>query len=271
MTDFSNEKSGLKFTKAEASGNDFVIFKGKPLVKNFPLFVKKICDRRFGIGADGILLFEKSKKSDFALKIYNADGSHPKMCGNGARCIALWAVKKLKIKNKKLKLETEAGEISAQVKKNNFVKVEMPSPKNLKTNFKINLGTKKILANFVIVGVPHTVIFVKNVDRANVDELGRKIRYHRIFKPAGTNVDFVEVVNSKYIKVRTYERGVEGETLACGTGISSSSFIAKKLGLVKDNIRVLTKSGEILKISIDGDAIFLEGKTRLVFDGEISV
>jgi len=147
----------------------------------------------------------------------------------------------------------------------------MPAPKNLKTNFNINLGAKKILVNFVVVGVPHTIIFVKNVNEVNVSELGRKIRFHRIFKPAGTNVDFVEIVNPEYIKVRTYERGVEAETLACGTGVSGSSFVAKKLGLVKNNIRVLTKSGEILKISIDGDAIFLEGKTRLVFDGEVSV
>ncbi|MFH1957712.1 MAG: diaminopimelate epimerase [bacterium] len=261
----------INFTKMQASGNDFVVLENNSKFRNKPALAKKLCDRKFGIGADGLLFLRRGRAAGLSFQIYNSDGTHPKMCGNGARCAALWANEKLKIKNEKLKIETDAGILQAEVEKINFVKIKMSEPEGLKLNFPLKTGGKTIKANFVIVGVPHTVIPVKNADKIDVENTGRTVRFHRRFQPEGTNADFVQVLNSGKIKIRTYERGVEGETLSCGTGSTAAAVVLNKLGFVKNRVSVLTKSGESLVIDIKSAGVYLTGAAEFVFKGEIEI
>ncbi len=267
----------MEFYKLQASGNDFILIDNrKPKTEDRKLkkFAKKFCERKKGIGADGLLVIEPSKRADFKMRIFNADGSEAEMCGNGARCVAFWT------KSKAVKFDTIAGIIQAQVKANN-VKIKLTDPTDLKSDFALTVLGRTIKINYINSGVPHTVIFVQGLDKIDVEKIGRPIRFHDKFKPAGTNVDFVEVTGEDSINLRTYERGVEAETLACGTGAVASAIIAScKLQAAshkqKENkvIKVLTKSKEVLKVYFkrENDKIsdvWLEGKAYLVYKGEI--
>lgn len=273
----------ITFNKLQASGNDFILLDtrhpapGTRLRKeNFSEFAKSYCDRKFGIGADGVLVIEKSKKADFKMRIFNADGSEAEMCGNGARCAALYyANGKGQVK---IKFETLAGIIEAYVIKEN-VKIKMTDPVDLKLDFPIEVCSRRIRANFINTGVPHTVIFVENLGSIDVNNIGKSIRYHKFFSPKGTNVNFVEVGDSS-IGLRTYERGVEAETLACGTGTVASAIISAVSNRFKkiagDNpVKVKTKSGYVLKVyfKIKGKTIndvWLDGKTHFVYSGQLN-
>ncbi|MFH1353342.1 MAG: diaminopimelate epimerase [bacterium] len=260
----------INFAKMQASGNDFVVLEDNSKFRNKPALAKKLCDRKFGIGADGLLFLKCGRAPGLSFQIYNSDGTHPKMCGNGARCAALWANEKFGDENKKFKIKTEAGILQAEVNMNS-VKIKMNKPQNLELNFPLAAGDKKMKANFVIVGVPHVVIPVKNADKIDVVNTGRAVRFHRRFQPEGTNADFVQVLNSGKIKIRTYERGVEGETLSCGTGSTAAAFVLNKLGFVKNRVSVLTKSGESLVIDVKSDGVYLTGAAAFVFRGEIEI
>ncbi|MDD4953953.1 MAG: diaminopimelate epimerase [Candidatus Omnitrophica bacterium] len=257
----------LKFTKMVASGNDFVVIDG-----GHQSLAKKVCDRKYGVGADGLLVLEKSRVADIRMRIFNADGSEAEMCGNGARCAALYSGRR-----KNIKIETRAGIIEAHVNGNN-AKIKLTDPKDIKLDIPIRINSHPLKVNFINTGVPHTVIFVEGLDKIDVRELGRQIRYHGKFKTAGTNVDFVEVLNNDAIKIRTYERGVEDETLACGTGSAAAALIYALRyapGSVS-MIKVHTKGGEILKVYFDraGDKfknVWLEGKARIVYTGVYDV
>jgi len=266
------EMKKVKFTKMVASGNDFVVIRlsGYPH-KRLAKFSRSICDRKFGIGADGLLVLAKSKAVDIKMRIFNADGSEAEMCGNGARCVALYGSKKL------IKIETKAGIIAAHVNGNN-VRIKLADPKNLKTNIPLKINGRLLRVNFVNTGVPHTIIFVEGLDKIDVVGLGRQIRYHRKFAPQGTNVDFVEVLNNNSIKIRTYERGVEDETLACGTGAAASALAAGcQLPVAScQRINVHTKGGDILKVYFAREGnrfrnVWLEGKAKIVYKGEYYV
>ncbi|MDP2924275.1 MAG: diaminopimelate epimerase [Candidatus Omnitrophota bacterium] len=272
--------SQIEFTKMVASGNDFVIIDAMRYAlcaMRWNDLVKKICDRKYGVGADGLLLLEKSKVADVRMRIFNADGSEAEMCGNGARCVAYWQSAKRKALSAKLKIETKAGIIESEVKGEN-VKIKLTVPKDMKVGIPIMVNSRVLKVNFINTGVPHTVIFVEGLEKIDVDGLGRIIRYHENFKPAGTNVNFVEVKGDNSIKVRTYERGVEAETLACGTGSVASALIAAhNLQPIasSDKTDVLTKSGEILKVYFNkiGDKfsdVWLEGKAKIVYEGRIA-
>jgi len=255
-----------------ASGNDFVVMdsrgtKGKGYTKQAQI----LCERRTGIGADGLLILEDSKKADFRMRIFNADGSEAEMCGNGLRCAALYAYK-----NKKgLRIETEAGIYEATVTAKDRVKIKMEESKDIKLDVQIKVNTRSLKVNYVDTGVPHVVIFVQGLEGIDVEGIGRDIRYHDSFKPRGTNVDFVEVIDDKKIKMRTYERGVEGETLACGTGAVASAVItAFTLKVKACAIAVHAKGGD-MKVSFNklGNKIrdvYLEGNVREVYKGEVS-
>jgi len=264
------------FYKLSASGNDFIIFlnfEGKITLEEGKILAKKLCRPKFSISADGLILLEKPSISSasFSWKFFNSDGSEAEMCGNGARCVAR-LVEDLGLFKSPFYFETKAGLIYAEVK-GERVKVALTSPIDLKLNLVIRTDYDWFMAHFVNTGVPHVVIFWDNIESAPVEKIGPKIRYHEIFKPAGTNVNFVELVegDKKYLKIRTYERGVEAETLACGTGASASAYISYKLGLVDKKVDLLTKSGEILTVYIEdeGNKIYLEGDTRFVFEGKI--
>jgi diaminopimelate epimerase len=191
------------------------------------------------------------------------------MCGNGLRCAVLFAGKK-----GKSKVETVAGLYEAEITAKDKVRIKMAGPKDLRQGMEVMLNGRKIRMNYLDTGVPHAVIFVQGIDVINVDSIGRGIRYHRSFKPRGTNVDFVEIIDDKNIKMRTYERGVEGETLACGTGAVASAIITNhKLRGAKGEINVHTKGG-VLKLYIKKTGskikdVYLEGEARKVYIGEV--
>ena len=252
-----------------ASGNDFVVIEsGQKLqgAQSYKLLAREICDRKFGVGADGLLLLGKSKEAGVRMRIFNADGSEAEMCGNGARCTALYVGSGCK------KIETKAGIIDTEVNKDN-VRIKLTQPKNLRLNILIKVSGRLIRASFINTGVPHAVVFTEGLEKIDIANLGRKIRYHKNFAPAGTNVDFVEVLNNNSLKIRTYERGVEDETLACGTGSVAAALItAYSLQLTANKINVYTKSGEILKVYFERAGnnfknVWLEGKARIVYKG----
>jgi len=265
------------FYKLSASGNDFIVilnFEDKFTFEEKGLLAKKLCRSKFSISADGLIFLEKprSSKASFSWNFFNSDGSEAEMCGNGARCVAR-LVEELNLFKSPFYFETKAGLIYAEVK-GKRVKIALTNPKDLKINLILRTDYDWFMAHFVNTGVPHVVIFWDDIESAPVEEVGPKIRYHEMFKPAGTNVNFIEIKEEKgkrYLKIRTYERGVEIETLACGTGAAASAYIAYKLGLVKSPVNVLTRGGEILTLHIDDkeNKLFLEGDTQFIFKGEI--
>lgn len=266
----------IQFTKMVASGNDFVVLdasvssKLKAPSSKLGELAKKMCDRKFGIGADGLLVIEKSKKADFTMRIFNPDGSEPTMCGNGARCAALFKGKG------RVKFETKAGILEVQVT-GDMVKLKMTEPKDLWPNIDLSIGTQFYKVHYINTGVPHAVFFVGNVDTINVKEVGKQIRFHKHFHPEGTNADFAQASGVNTIRVRTYERGVEDETLACGTGSVASALLSCYLKLTKKSpVSVGTKSGEVLKVYFDYAEksakdkftnVWLEGSARVVYEG----
>lgn len=266
----------IRFTKAVATGNDFVVVdnRKKVLKNNLAKLAKELCDRKYGIGADGLLLLEESDSADFKMRIFNPDGSEAQMCGNGSRCIALYAFKK-KIASSSMDIETLAGIVGASVSGDN-IKVKLTEPKDIQWNLCLMINECPYKVNFANTGVPHVIHFVKDIENISVKELGSSMRYHADFSPEGANVDFVRIVdrNKKKIQVRTYERGVEDETLACGTGAVASAIIAAEAEDISSPITVETRSGEMLKVHFEmvkGDFknVYLEGKAQLVYEGEI--
>lgn len=268
---------GTQFAKMAASGNDFVVIDNRNSVLNesgytLPKIAQILCERKMSIGADGMLLIENSKKSDFKMRIFNPDGSEVNMCGNGSRCIALYAVEE-GITGKDMNIETGAGIIDAEVV-GLRVKVKLTNPKNIKLNKSLKIGKKSSRIHFINTGVPHAVSFVNKLDKLNVHGIGSKIRYHRSFKPKGTNADFVKVLSPKEIALRTYERGVEAETYACGTGAAASAIIANLIYGYESHIDVHTKSREVLRIYFSKAKkaikdVYLEGEAKVIYRGRI--
>jgi len=266
----------ITFTKMVASGNDFIIIETRsqrPETRNLKSLARRICDRKYGVGADGLLILEKSRKADLKLRIFNPDGSEPQMCGNGVRCVALWQSAKRKAQSARLKIETKAGIIESKVNKDN-VKIKLTEPKDIKLDFPIEINNRPLKVNFINTGVPHTIIFVEGLDKIDVANIGRQIRFHKRFLPEGTNVDFVQIIDDNNIKIRTYERGVEQETLACGTGAVAAALLYAICYMLYANsrINVYTKGGEILTVEfkrIDNkfEDVWLEGKVRIVYRG----
>jgi diaminopimelate epimerase len=264
----------IKFTKMVASGNDFIVVRpfARSPVRPLQSLAQKICDRKFGVGADGLLVLGKSRIADVRMRIFNADGSEAEMCGNGARCVASLANSKLKTPNSQLKIETKAGIIKSVVAGGN-VKIKLTDPKDLKLDISIPAYNRTLRVNFINTGVPHVVIFVEGLEKIDVLNLGRQIRFHKAFAPRGTNVNFVETLSDDSIKIRTYERGVEDETLACGTGSTASALIFALKTKAGNKIKVHTKSKEVLNVYfkrlknkfVD---VWLGGKARIVFKGE---
>jgi diaminopimelate epimerase len=267
-------KKNIFFKKMHGSGNDFILIDNrdhKIKLSDAPKAAVNLCRRHFGIGADGLILIEESGKTAFKWHFFNADGSHADMCGNGGRCAARFAVIE-GISGPELKFETGAGIIKARVK-DSTVKLQLTPPKNLKLDMKITLHERPKTVHFVDTGVPHTVVFPKDLEAEPVFELGRLIRYHRAFSPDGTNVNFVKVTGPSSILIRTYERGVEDETYACGTGAVASALISSLKGFVRPPVEVTTWGGEHLKIHFQKEEapdfleVYLEGRAVLVYSG----
>jgi diaminopimelate epimerase len=265
----------IPFSKMTGCGNDFIIIDNRRKILNVDKledFVQKVCAHKLSAGADGVVLIEPSQKVNFKWRFFNSDGSVAEMCGNAARCVARFAVLK-GIAPPKMAFETLAGIIEAEVAERQ-IKVLMVQPTGLKLEINVPIDGESHQMHFINTGVPHAIEFVDKASSVAVKDLGKKIRFHAQFQPAGTNANFVQVVDRKHIKVRTYERGVEDETLACGTGAVASALIAAKTGFVDSPVEVQTSGGEILKIYFqakgDGfDRVFLEGDARVVYEGEL--
>jgi diaminopimelate epimerase len=265
----------VDFFKMSGSGNDFILIDNKDqslTVGNIAEFVRTVCERKVSVGADGFIIIENSQRADFRWRFFNADGSEVDMCGNGARCAARFAYIR-GIAKEKMSFETGAGIIDAEVR-GDTVKLRLTEPRAMKVNISVMIEGQPIEVNFVNTGVPHVVIFVQDLDRYDVFNMGRKIRYHKDFQPEGTNANFMEVIDRHTIRIRTYERGVEDETLACGTGAVASALISSSRGLVESPVDVRVKSGETLKIYFHKagqgfEDIYLEGKANVVYEGRI--
>ena len=265
----------VDFFKMSGSGNDFILIDNRDqslALGNIAEFVRTVCERKVSVGADGLIIIENSQRADFRWRFFNADGSEVDMCGNGARCAARFAYIR-GIAKEKMSFETAAGIINAEVR-GDTVKVRLTEPRAMKVNISVMIEGKPIEVNFVNTGVPHCVLFVHGLDRYDVFNMGRKIRYHKEFQPEGTNANFMEVIDRHTIRIRTYERGVEDETLACGTGAVASAIISSSQGLVESPVDVRVKSGETLKIYFRKtghgfEDIYLEGKANVVYEGRI--
>jgi len=275
----------IDFIKMSAGGNDFILIKNRDdrfLAFSFQPsdFVKEVCQRKRSIGADGVLLLERSKSCDIKMRVFNPDGSEVEMCGNGARCVALyvarWAKSKIKNQKSKINIETKAGILEAEVIGDARVRLKIQDPKNLRLDFGLEVGGERLQVNYIDTGVPHVVCFVDDLDGVDVINLGKAIRYHPEFQPAGTNADFVKVIDAEIVNVRTYERGVEDETLSCGTGAVACAIIAARVGRVEPPVWVQTKGGDRLKVyfDIEGDQVrnvYLEGGAKFIYEGRIEV
>ena len=262
----------IRFTKMSGSGNDFIVIDNRvPVLKEDKKrdFVRLVCDRKMSIGADGVIFVENSDQADIKWDFYNEDGSSAEMCGNGGRCVALYAVEK-KITSHNLTLETLAGIVGAEVKEDS-VKVKLTQPKNLQQDIAVALEGIQYSIDSLNTGVPHAVVYAEDIEEVSVKETGHGIRFHEAFAPAGTNVDFVQKVGDHELKIRTYERGVEGETLACGTGVVASALLSFYKKLVKPPVKVKTRGGDILVVDFDAgnssSEVYLEGPARIVFEG----
>jgi diaminopimelate decarboxylase len=263
--------AAIPFTKLQGSGNDFIVIDNRAqCIKNRAEFSRTICPRKTGIGADGVLFLEKSRLADFKMRIFNPDGSEAAMCGNGARCIARFAHLK-KIVGEKCSLETLSGKIFSQVKKDR-VRIRMKDPSISQLNLEISLGDGSCTGHFLDTGVPHFVLFVPEVEKIDLPEMGSRIRYHEKFQPEGANVDFAEI-NNDTVKMRTYERGVEAETLSCGTGAVATALAANLVNALNSPVKIKTPGGA-LKVYFQKSGthnftqVFLEGKTELVYEGK---
>jgi diaminopimelate epimerase len=263
----------IDFTKMVATGNDFIAIDARKPDFNTMLstLAKRLCHRRTGIGADGLLVVETSKTADFKMRIFNPDGSEPDMCGNGSRCIALYA-KQQGIARASMSIETKAGLLSARVS-GNKVKINMTDPKGINLDMKLRLKDKTYRLHYINTGVPHAVYYVNNLHTIDLDCFGKAVRYHKMFMPEGVNVNIVKAGNNSSLTIRTYERGVEAETLACGTGAAASALISSCLKKFKSPVRVRAKGGDLTiyfkrEKNIFHD-VFLEGEAKTVFTGSM--
>jgi diaminopimelate epimerase len=266
----------MEFTKMSGTGNDFMVIDAfhRPLEMDWSAFARRFCPRKVSVGADGVLVLSPSQSADFTYRIFNADGSEAEMCGNGARCAAAFALKH-GIAGRSMRFSTLAGLVEARVNPSD-VSVKVTAPRDLKTGITLNVDSREVEVHHVNTGVPHTIWFSDDLDALSVDSLGRAVRMHPFFAPAGTNVDFVQVSGRGGIRVRTYERGVEAETLACGTGAVASAVLSHAAGRVKGSPVSVSMPGGSLSIEFttrNGDYcdVWLTGAVSFVYNGTLEL
>jgi diaminopimelate epimerase len=266
----------LRFTKMNGAGNDFVMIDNRAGdVRLQPEQIVRICDRHRGVGADGILLLEKgSNGADFRMRYYNRDGGEAEMCGNGARCFARFA-KKVAGAPEKISFQTPAGLIGARLH-GDLVTLNMSDPTDLQLNLRLQIDGEDAVVHYINSGVPHVVVPVARLDVVHVFTQGAAIRRHKKFSPQGANVNFIEKRSPRAIAVRTYERGVEDETLACGTGVVASALIFAVTEEVDGPISVTVRSGSELSVDFKRAGnqfrnVTLTGAAEFAFEGTIEV
>ena len=277
----------MKFWKLQGIGNDFIAIDGRDDNINsddYGKLAKSVCHRKFSVGADGLLVVKNSNVADIEMVYYNSDGSRASMCGNGLRCFVkfvydnnivnkekidvdtLDGIKKIKINLKNKDIDT----ITVNMGQGSFKCSDIPinSNEEIFINKEINVLDEKFIVNCMHMGVPHTVIFVDDMDMNKIHKYGPLIEKHEIF-PEGTNVNFVKIIDEKNILVRTWERGC-GYTLGCGTGITASVIISNYLKKVKDSVKVTSEGGSIIIDLIDNEA-YMTGKAIKICEGNLEV
>jgi diaminopimelate epimerase len=258
----------IQFFKYQGTGNDFIMVDNRQAVfsKNDTKLIKRLCDRRFGIGADGLILLENDKISAFKMVYYNSDGNESSMCGNGGRCIVAFA-KQLHVIENQTTFTAVDGEHYAKISADGIVSLQMK-----------NVDAIKMAADYVFLntGSPHHITVVDDVKSVPVKEIGSQIRYSDLYGKAGSNVNFVEIISDSLFAVRTYERGVEDETLSCGTGVTAAAIAMNAIGkTTSTEISLLVEGGE-LKVTFKKDGkqytdVFLIGPATFVFEGKIEI
>lgn len=267
----------FEFTKMHGTGNDFI------LVNNFdnkyknwsPDFVKSICKRHTGIGADGLLVLERSNEADFNMRFFNSDGYESDMCANGSRCICKFAYDLEIVKNEFI-FRANDGLHKAFIINKKMVKVQVNFHGSKSATIpkdKLNLPDGIRYKDFLNTGVPHLILECDNIDQLNVDQLGKYLRYHQVFAPEGTNVNFVEILDENQLKVRTYERGVEEETLSCGSGVTASAItFAQDQGIESQFYDINTTGGDLKVYLLENyKSIYLEGPVTQVYKGKYTL
>ena len=268
----------LRFTKMNGAGNDFVVIDNRS--RQFSLdgkTIARLCDRHRGVGADGLLAIEPAEgQADFRMRYYNADGGEAEMCGNGARCFARFSARLMPEKPESVSFETQAGVIVAKLE-GDLVSLDMGRPIDHRAPQVFDLGGASHEIHFLNTGVPHAVVFVSDVEKMDVQNLGRTIRRHEAFAPKGTNANFAQALDKNRLILRTYERGVEGETLACGTGVCATALLHALATGAASPVHVTVRGGDTMRVDFtkDADGSFasakLTGPADFVFDGVISL
>lgn len=257
----------LPFWKLTGAGNDFVLLDRLPKGRSGPALARKLCDRRFGVGADGLLLVTRRGRR-VRLDYWNADGSSA-FCGNGSRCAALWSAARGWSKGRAFTLDSSRGPLEVRLTAPGRAAVAMPAPRGFRLGLRLKAAGRTWTVHAVDTGVPHAVVFVPDLERAPVKAAGRALRFHKAFGKAGANADFV-AVRGGALELRTYERGVEDETLACGTGVVAAAAASLLTGRTRERVKVRVRGGETLSVSLLHGGTWLEGPGRIVFKGEVT-
>jgi len=268
----------IAFTKMHGAGNDFVMIENLDgTIELSSEQVAKLCDRRFGIGADGLILLNPpaDESVEATMVYYNADGGRVDMCGNGARCFTSFALQNGVGDGSSVSFKTDAGPMTADAKEEQFT-IRLTPVHGLTLDQKLVTDQGSFEYHFMNTGVEHVVRFVEDVAKVDIVPEGSAVRYHDDFAPKGTNANFAQIQSDGIIKVRTYERGVEGETLACGTGVTAVAIAATLKGLAEAPVKLLVAGGDVLTIGFDreGDSvsnITLTGPAKNVFTGTIEL
>lgn len=276
----------ILLTKMQAAGNDFLVVDAMRRTLSSPAaLARKLCHRRFGVGADGLILIcpprgarlRTGTPPDYRMRIFNSDGSEAEMCGNGSRCAVRFAVEH-RIASRMHRFETLAGPVTGVYLSPTQACVGLMPPSDIRARVVVRLaGGRPVTGASINTGVPHFVAMVADVDKIDVDGVGRRIRFHAAFAPRGTNVNFVQVLRGSRIRVRTYERGVEAETLACGTGSTASAIVASFARSLRPPVFVETRGGGVLKISFAGTGsagvrdVTMQGPVEKVFETRVEI
>jgi diaminopimelate epimerase len=267
----------IHFAKMSGAGNDFVCVdnrKGK--IRLTRAQIARLCDRHFGIGADGMLVVESGGvHHDFRMRYYNADGGEADMCGNGARCFARFAREVSGTDKPNISIRTGAGTVTAEFIGED-VRIGLTPPTDARPAQMLTVEDEEMNVHFINTGVPHAVVIVKDVETVDLLKTGAALRWHRVFQPKGTNVNFMHRISGRRLRVRTYERGVEGETLACGTGVTACALIAAQVFNIRSPLQLEVKGGATLEVHFESEPrgyanVKLQGPADFVFEGDIDV
>jgi diaminopimelate epimerase len=272
----TGKQDPISFTKMAGGGNDFVVIDNRTLkLSDAAELTRRICTRALSVGADGLILIEASVRATFRMRYWNADGSLGEFCGNGTRCAARFAFVNV-IAGRQMTIETDAGIVAATIGDGGSVTISLPPPHAFRPERPVKVGERIVRGNSIIVGVPHYVLYLRDdLWSQDIAPLGRAIRRHPELQPQGTNVNFVVVRDERSIEVRTYERGVEAETLSCGSGVVASAVTSALFGRVKSPVRVLTRSGTTYEVSFDVvaggvDNVRMKGDARIIFRSQLT-